>query len=456
MTLDLARSAGSLSAGADDTDTAPGSRAGGHDPSAQTPQDQPQNRPLVSAEPGTTVLDVVVPVLNERHTIEACVERLDRHLRSTFPYPFRITVADNGSTDGTRQITADLEERMPDRVRAVHLDRKGRGRALKSTWSASDALVLAYMDVDLSTDLDALWPLVAPLMSGHSDLAIGTRLHRSSRVVRGTKREFISRCYNAGLSVALGAGFTDAQCGFKAIRADVAREVLPLVEDPAWFFDTELLVLAERSGLRIHEVPVDWYDDPDSRVDVVGTALDDIRGVLRVRRSLRSGELGIDGIRARLGRTMPSGQTGGQVIRFAAVGVASTLLHLAGFAALHGLLGTGAQTANILALLVATIVNTSANRSWTFGIREREGTLWHQLQGLALLALTWALSAGALLLLDSTWPQAPTAVQTVILGGSMVIATVTKFGVMRRWRRDGTTAAHDAASGRRTGPAPTV
>jgi putative flippase GtrA len=422
MTLDLARATGGLP-----TPT-------GEVP-AQAPLDEPRARPLLRAEPGTTVLDVVVPVLNERHTIEACVQRLDGHLRATFPYPFRITVADNGSTDGTREIAAALEERMPDRVRAVRIDQKGRGRALKATWSASDALVLAYMDVDLSTDLDALWPLIAPLMSGHSDLAIGTRLHRSSRVVRGTKREFISRCYNAGLSVALGAGFTDAQCGFKAIRADVARELLPLVEDPAWFFDTELLVLAERSGLRIHEVPVDWYDDPDSRVDVVGTALDDIRGVLRVRRSLRSGTASVDGIRARLGRTMPSGQTGGQVIRFALVGVASTLLHLAGFAGLHGVLGAGAQVANVIALLVATVLNTSVNRSWTFGIRARKGALWHQLQGLALLALTWVLSASALLLLESTWPQAPTAVQTVILGGSMVIATVTKFAVMRRWRR---------------------
>ncbi|PWH06213.1 glycosyl transferase [Brachybacterium endophyticum] len=395
------------------------------------------DRPLVEAGPGTTVLDVVVPVLDERHTIEACVRRLDRRLRGTFPYPYRITVADNGSTDGTREIAAGLERELLGRVRAVHLDQKGRGRALKATWLHSDALVLAYMDVDLSTDLDGLWPLVAPLMSGHSDLAIGTRLNRSSRVVRGTKREVISRCYNAGLSVALGAGFTDAQCGFKAIRADVARELLPLVEDPRWFFDTELLVLAERCGLRIHEVPVDWYDDPDSRVDVVHTALDDIRGVFRVRRVLRDRAEEIAGIRDRLGRTMPSGQTSGQVIRFAAVGVLSTLVHLLGFAGLHGAIGVPTQAANLVALLVATVLNTSVNRAWTFGIRERGGALWHQVQGLVLLALTWALSAGALFLLDHTWHAAPTAVQTVILGGSMVIATVTKFAVMRRWRTAG-------------------
>ena len=154
----------------------------------------------------------------------------------------------------------------------MHLDAKGRGRALKAVWSASDAPVLAYMDVDLSTDLRALLPLIAPLISGHSDLAIGTRLARSSRVVRGPKRELISRSYNLILRGALSASFSDAQCGFKAIRAEVARDLLPLVEDDNWFFDTELLVIAQRVGLRIHEVPVDWVDDPDSRVDIVATA----------------------------------------------------------------------------------------------------------------------------------------------------------------------------------------
>jgi putative flippase GtrA/GT2 family glycosyltransferase len=412
------------------------------------PRESPAPRRLLDASPGTTVLDVVIPVLNERHTIAACVDRLDRHLSSTFPYPYRITIADNGSTDGTRDIAAHLERRHPERIRVVRLEEKGRGRALKTVWSASDAPVLAYMDVDLSTDLDALWPMIAPLMSGHSDLAIGTRLHRSSRVVRGPRREVISRCYNAGLSVALGAGFTDAQCGFKAIRRDVAAELLPLVEDTAWFFDTELLVLAERAGLRIHEVPVDWYDDPDSRVDVVGTALDDIRGVLRVRRTLRSQEFGIDGIRERMGRSMPSGKTGGQVIRFAGVGMLSTVLHLAGFALLHGGIGLGAQTANLMALLVATVFNTSANRSWTFGIRSRRGAVGHQVQGLLILGLTWLLSAGALWAQAGLWPQAPTAVQTVVLGGSMVLATVLKFAVMRHWRAGAEGAGHPAPSAR--------
>ena len=181
----------------------------------------------------------------------------------SFPFPTRITIADNASTDGTWRIACALAAEL-DGVACVRLDQKGRGRALHHVWSASDAAVLAYMDVDLSTDLAALLPLVAPLVSGHSDLAIGTRLARGANVVRGPKREVISRAYNRILHTALGTRFSDAQCGFKAIRADRARLLLPLVKDRGWFFDTELLVLAERAGFRIHEVPVDWVDDPDS------------------------------------------------------------------------------------------------------------------------------------------------------------------------------------------------
>ncbi|MBO1754012.1 dolichyl-phosphate beta-glucosyltransferase [Allobranchiibius sp. CTAmp26] len=249
----------------------------------------------------TTVLDVVIPVYNEQESLAACVQTVHAYLGEHFPYAFRITVADNASTDATLAVARRLEQDVAG-VRVIHLDQKGRGRALRATWLASDALVLAYMDVDLSTDLDALSPLVASLMSGHSDLAIGSRLAHGAHVVRGLKRDLISRSYNRLLRVSLRVGFTDAQCGFKAIRGDVARELLPLVEDDTWFFDTELLVLAERAGLRIHEVPVDWYDDPDSRVDVVSTALDDLRGVRRMRRSRAAYDTRLAGIRARMGR----------------------------------------------------------------------------------------------------------------------------------------------------------
>jgi glycosyltransferase involved in cell wall biosynthesis len=243
-------------------------------------------------------IDIVVPVKNEARTLASSVKQLVGHLRVAFPFTARVTIADNGSTDGTWLVACALVDEFPE-VRAVHLDQPGRGRALHEVWSSSDAEVLAYMDVDLSTDLNALLPLVAPLLSGHSDVAIGTRLAHGSRVARGPKREVISRCYNLLLRAALRAGFSDAQCGFKAIRACQARQLLPLVADKGWFFDTELLVLAERAGLRIHEIPVDWVDDPDSRVNIVDTALADLRGMARVRLGLARGTIKVPSLSLR-------------------------------------------------------------------------------------------------------------------------------------------------------------
>ena len=288
----------------------------------------------------------------------------------------------------------------------MRLDLKGRGRALDAVWRSSDARVLAYMDVDLSTDLAAHLPLVAPLLSGHSDLAIGTRLARGSRVVRGTKRELISRSYNTILHVALGARFSDAQCGFKAIRADRARELLPLVRDRAWFFDTELLVLAERAGMRIHEVPVDWVDDPDSRVDIVATALADLRGVARLLRDVRTRPQAV----AVAG---PEPSFGGQVVRFASIGVLSTLAYALLFLVFRSMLG--AQAANALALLLTAIGNTAANRRFTFAIRGSANNVRHQFQGLIVFGLALGLTSSSLELLHVLVPDPTRAVELAAL-----------------------------------------
>src|SRR6516164_11059214 len=266
-------------------------------------------------------VEIVVPVRDEERDLEPSIRRLAAYLGARFPFRAVVTIADNGSTDRTWAVARALAAEF-DAVRTVHLDQSGRGRALRSVWSASDADVLAYMDVDLSTDLNALLPLVAPLLSGHSDLAIGTRLARGARVVRGPRRELISRCYNALLHATLGVGFSDAQCGFKAIRADKARMLLPLTLDTGWFFDSELLVLAERAGLRIHEVPVDWVDDLDSRVKLAATALGDLRGIARMRWGFLRGTLRVP----RLPAAAPPGaarRLPRQLARFLAVGVAS-------------------------------------------------------------------------------------------------------------------------------------
>ncbi|MGI8451989.1 MAG: glycosyltransferase [Streptosporangiaceae bacterium] len=221
-------------------------------------------------------------------------------------------------------------------MRAVQLAQPGRGRALRTQWSASRAEVVSYMDVDLSTDLNALLPLVAPLLSGHSDVAIGTRLARGARVVRGPRRELISRCYNLLPRATLGARFSDAQCGFKAIRSDRARALLPLTRDASWFFDTELLILAQRAGLRIHEVPVDWIDDTDSRVDVVATALGDLRGIVRVGWGLSRGTIRVPLLRSPSLAPAGTAELPRQLVRFVLVGVASTAAYLLLYLALRG------------------------------------------------------------------------------------------------------------------------
>jgi putative flippase GtrA len=381
-----------------------------------------------------TVLDIVVPVHNEEVDLEPSVRRLHEHLSGQFPFPFRITIADNASTDATPRIAARLAAELPD-VTALRLAGKGRGRALREAWSASDARVLAYCDVDLSTDLAALLPLVAPLISGHSDLAIGTRLARSSRVVRGVKREFISRSYNLLLRGTLGAGFSDAQCGFKAIRADVARRLLPLVEDSGWFFDTELLVLAERSGLRIHEVPVDWVDDPDSRVDIVATAIADLKGIARLGRALATGRLPLAelGGRDAVPTSVPGVPAGlpGQLVRFAAIGVASTLAYALLFLLLRE--PAGAYAANLLALVITAVGNTAANRRLTFGVRGPAGAATHQLQGLIVFGLGLALTSGALAALHTWAPTASHTVELLVLIVANALSTLLRFVAYRSW-----------------------
>lgn len=385
--------------------------------------------PSQRTEPATIDVDVVIPVHNEERDLERCIARLVAHL-AQLPLTAHITIADNASTDTTWAMAQELALRYP-QVDAVHLDQKGRGRALRSTWLASDATVLAYMDVDLSTDLDALFPLVAPLLSGHSDVAIGTRLGRGSRVVRGPKREFISRSYNLLLRTSLGVRFSDAQCGFKAIRADRAAELLPLVEDNEWFFDTELLTLAERAGLRIHEVPVDWVDDPDSRVDIWSTALADLRGIARLTRGFASGRLRVDHITRRAQLPEPEGSLLSSLVRFALVGVASTVLFAVLFLAFRGILP--AQAANVTALLLATFVNTAVNRRFTFGVVGRDGRWRQQVQGYVVLGIALAITAASLALLHTVSPDAGPTVELVVLTAANLLATLIRFLLFRSW-----------------------
>jgi putative flippase GtrA len=361
--------------------------------------------PDADGPPGSCQVEIVVPVKDEENDLAPSVRRLQAFLADGFPFTSRITIADNGSSDHTWDIALGLADELPG-VRAVRIEQAGRGRALRSIWARSNADVLAYMDVDLSTDLNALLPLVAPLLSGHSDVAIGSRLAKGSRVVRGPRREVISRGYNLLLQATLGAGFSDAQCGFKAIRRDSARELLPLTQDGGWFFDTELLVLAERAGLRIHEIPVDWTDDPDSRVNVRATALADIRGILRLG-------------------------GGHRLVRFVVVGVASTLAYILIYLLLRR--GLAAQEANAISMLITAVANTAVNRRVTFGISGRQHVFRHQLRGLIAFAAGLALTSGALAMLHWMVAQPTRAAELAVLLVASLVATLARFVLYRSW-----------------------
>jgi putative flippase GtrA len=304
------------------------------------------------------------------------------------------------------------------------------------------------MDVDLSTDLNALMPLVAPLLSGHSDLAIGTRLARGSRVIRGPKRELISRGYNMLLRTCMGARFSDAQCGFKAIRRDQARALLPLTQDTGWFFDTELLVLAERAGLRIHEIPVDWVDDLDSKVDVIATALGDLRGMARLGVGFARGTIQVPQLRGpslavpRSGvRPASSHALALQIARFAVIGVASTIAYVLLFLMLRVIMS--AQAANVISLLVTAVANTAANRRVTFGISGRSNAARHQFKGLIAFGIGLALTSGALVALNAGSAQPGRGTEISVLIAANLVATVIRFLLYRHWVFGGPRRASD-------------
>ena len=227
-------------------------------------------------------VDIVIPVYNEEHVLERSVETLRSFVAQHLPYPWRVLVADNASTDGTLAVAQELARRYED-VDYLHLPQKGRGRALRAAWLASEADVVSYMDVDLSTDLVAFPPLVAAILEEGYDVAIGTRLGSGSQTNRSPRRELISRTYNLLIKVLFFTRFSDAQCGFKAVSRRAAQELVPLVENQEWFFDTELLLLADKGGYRIKEVPVRWVEDPDTRVRIARTVAEDLRGLLRMR-----------------------------------------------------------------------------------------------------------------------------------------------------------------------------
>jgi glycosyltransferase involved in cell wall biosynthesis len=232
------------------------------------------------------LVDLVIPVYNEAHVLENSVARLREAMEASASFPWRIVIVDNGSTDGTAAVGQRLAASLAD-VHLVQLDQKGRGRALVQAWTGSDAQYSLYMDVDLSTGLSAIPEVVALLQTG-ADVVTGSRLHAQAKIRRSLKREVLSRVYNRLIRWTLRTrSFDDAQCGFKGVRLESVRPLLPLIQNRNWFFDTELLVLAEYAGLNVRSVPIHWIEDPDSRVNIPRTVLEDLRGLWRLRKTAR-------------------------------------------------------------------------------------------------------------------------------------------------------------------------
>jgi glycosyltransferase involved in cell wall biosynthesis len=226
----------------------------------------------------------VVPVYNEERALPQSISTLSAFLESgAFPYDWTIIIGDNASIDSTPEVSRKLEADSGGKVKYVRIERKGRGYALKQIWGASQADVSSYMDVDLSTGIEAFPELIDAIAVKGYDVAIGSRLAGNARVERSLNRRVLTRGYNSMIKGMFFTRFSDAQCGFKAISREAAARILPLIEDNNWFFDTELLILAEKMGYRIYDVPVKWIEDTDTRVKIASTVTEDLRGLLRLR-----------------------------------------------------------------------------------------------------------------------------------------------------------------------------
>ena len=387
--------------------------------------------------PAVTV-DIAIPVFNEERALPGCIEVLHEFLTERLPFEWVITIVDNASTDGTLLVAKRLAKQWPG-VRVTYLEAQGKGNAVRAAWSNSRASVVAYMDVDLSTGLDALLPMVTSLAEGHSDIAIGSRLAPGARTVRGAKRELMSLGYNTLLRFTHGAQFRDAQCGFKAARADVIRPLLQRVEDNTWFFDTELLLLAEHNEMRVLEVPVDWVEDVDSRVNVAGTIGTNVKGLVRLGMAKLSGAADITELppQNELKPTHPDAMLPKKdvsrlrhLLLFCVVGFLATLMTLTLYTLFRS--WWPPLAANLVAVTLSTLFNTEANRRFTFRDRSRPPTLVH-VQSFIVFALYCGFTSGALLLLEAVAHQPPRWVELVVLIVASGFGTLGRFALLTTW-----------------------
>jgi putative flippase GtrA len=359
-------------------------------------------------------VDIVVPVTTHQRDLELMIIRLHSFLAAEFPFAAQVTIATAGPSERTWTTARRLAGLFAE-VSAVRTGATSRGPALRAVWAGSDADVLAYLDPDLSIDLAALLPLIEPLVAGTADVAVGTRLEPGAGPQRRARREVTSCGYSLLLQAGLDTGLADAQCGFKAITRDCARDLLPLTSDGNWFFDSELIALARRAGLRVHEVAVNEPAGPG-----------------------RSPGPGHSAGRPGTRRNQAARRLGEPLTAFAAIGLASTLVYAACFLALRQVMPV--QAANAASLLVTAVANTAANRRFTFGIGGRAAALRHQLRGLIAFAAGLALTAGSLAILQAADHQAGRGSELAVVIAASSAAMLLRFGLYSNWVFEGNAA----------------
>ncbi len=234
------------------------------------------------------LVNITFPVLNEERILKEDVMKFYNFLKkSKFPYRFEITICDNGSIDDTKKVGEKLEKKVKE-INYLRLSRKGRNFALKSSWTKSKASVVSYMDIDLATDLRFFLPMINMIIKDNCDLVVGNRLGLKSKVIdRNFKREFLSRNYNLLLRMFFFHKIRDHQCGFKAIKRNSFLKLnkeIPDIKEEIWFLDTELIIRAIKNKMKVEEIDVIWKDDPDSKVKVVKAVLEDLKGIVRLRK----------------------------------------------------------------------------------------------------------------------------------------------------------------------------
>lgn len=228
-----------------------------------------------------------MPLYNEEKILAKSVDTIVSFLsKGVLPGKYRITLANNASTDRSWAICRELEAAYPP-VRALDIGAKGKGHAVRTAWAKSDGDVLVFMDCDLASDLNFLPALVGAVASGEADIAIGNRLGKNSKITsRHPVREFVSRTYNLGTRLILGTPFDDHQCGFKAIHKDAFANLNPRLVERAWLFDTELLAHAVRNGYSVKSIDIVWTEGAESKVRLIQDSLKMFGDIIRLRTRL--------------------------------------------------------------------------------------------------------------------------------------------------------------------------